>query len=138
MLPYVERREGVWDRKLSKVILIMSCKKHLQSLRKSLGLASATFLWELCFFLFASFFCGKKKKKSEIVRLSFLNSTSCILFWSVWFKRSNLFSCTVEVLVLIYHLSIEKWLMTSGSALQAVFINGSEKQRCMYLRKKIK
>lgn len=137
MLPYMECREGVWDRKLSKVILIMSCKKHLQSLRKSLGLASATSLWELCFFLFASFFCGKKKKE-KWNRLSFLNSTSCILFWSVWFKRSNLFSCTLEALVLIYHLSIEKWLMTSGSALQAVFINGSEKQRCMYLHKKIK
>lgn len=25
--------------------------------------------------------------------------------------------------------------MTSGSAFQAVFINGSEKQRCMYLHK---
>lgn len=93
------------------------------------------------------FFVKKNKQKptqknpqqtSEIVRLSFLNSTSCILFWSVWFKSSNLFSCTLEILVLIYHPSVEKWLMTVGSALQAVFINGSEKQHCMYLHKKIK
>lgn len=93
----------ITDWKFCKIILVMICNKQLRSMTKSLCL-EVPLSCGSC----DSFHC---EENSEIVWLSFLDSTSCIWFWSVWFKRTIFFLVPLMFWFwyIIFLLNIDWW-----------------------------